>query len=607
METLLATNAGKTRRETVNGREYIVAPLTLIVPGVLNGSKGPLYYPPEHVARNPIAWNGMPIVVYHPDDNGVPVSARSPRVLERAGIGHIYNTTYDGKLKAEGWFDVEHTRTRDKTLAPAVQVLPRLEADRPIELSTGLFTQNTPAEAGSHHDGKPYTWIATDYQPDHLAVLPDQVGACSLKDGCGVLVNENADCVTNEEGVCTNCGGKGGKPGPCPKGTKGTASKPAASKKPAAKASTKPASAVKPKAGGDQSAKAHAASDTAHDLSQKANDRGSTPDKHIAAATAHIAASKAHTTAARQAQGTAKAIHQHATEHHKSMAEMYTKKSKNVYNTGSKGMDKPSLISWLTVNCDCWKGKEKVLETLVDEDLKKFKTQAIAAKVTNAAAAGFSGAFVTNADGEGEVAGVDIAALAEFFGITTDPAKDPVAFITELKSALDGVSKKLTGDTKEEDAIDKGADDATEGGPPAPTAPTGNRGTIVSKKTTAKEWLAGMPDEFKPVWNNAVTLEANTRAALVNRIVTANAKTEEAQAMLRPIYSKMDLQQLQTIAGALPQQHHGGVEALNPSFLGASVGLPVGNSRGNDSVDDGDDLPLPTLNYADMAYKRQTA
>jgi hypothetical protein len=40
---LTANLVGRSRRETLNGREYIVAPVTLIVPGVLNGSKGALY------------------------------------------------------------------------------------------------------------------------------------------------------------------------------------------------------------------------------------------------------------------------------------------------------------------------------------------------------------------------------------------------------------------------------------------------------------------------------------------------------------------------------------------------------------------------------------
>ena len=183
----------------MNGRDYIVAPLTLIVPGVLNGSKGALYYPPEEVSRDPDVWNGVPIVVYHPTRNGVHVSARDPDVLDKQGIGMVLRSKAGGKLTAEGWFDVEATRRVDN------RVLQALEAGSRMELSTGLFTENEPARGT--FNGKPYDAIARNYKPDHLAILPDQVGACSVNDGCGVMVNQWFEI---------NCGGPGGKPGPCP-------------------------------------------------------------------------------------------------------------------------------------------------------------------------------------------------------------------------------------------------------------------------------------------------------------------------------------------------------------------------------------------------------
>lgn len=49
-------------------------------------------------------------------------------------------------------------------------------------------------------------------------------------------------------------------------------------------------------------------------------------------------------------------------------------------------------------------------------------------------------------DGSGEVAGVDIAALADFLGIATNPAQDPAGFVKELMSKLDEISSKLRGD-----------------------------------------------------------------------------------------------------------------------------------------------------------------
>src|SRR5690606_32500277 len=102
LEQLTANFAGNVRREILDGREYLVAPLTMLVPGVLNGSQGPLFYPPQEVIKNPLSWNGMPIVVNHPVDGaGNPVSARSPEVLRKYGIGTVFNAFAKDKLGGE--------------------------------------------------------------------------------------------------------------------------------------------------------------------------------------------------------------------------------------------------------------------------------------------------------------------------------------------------------------------------------------------------------------------------------------------------------------------------------------------------------------------------
>jgi hypothetical protein len=208
VEIIVANLAGQSRHVTQNGREYIVAPLILIVPGVLSGSNGPLLYPPEEVAADPLAWNNMPLVAYHPTKNGVPVSARDPEILESRGIGYVFRThVSNGRLKAEGWFDVELTRKVDTYLPDNAKILPRLEAGLPIELSTGLFTYNEPAPEGATWNGIAYSATARNYRPDHVAVLPDQVGACSLRDGCGVMVNTWTSHTILEESMAliVNC------------------------------------------------------------------------------------------------------------------------------------------------------------------------------------------------------------------------------------------------------------------------------------------------------------------------------------------------------------------------------------------------------------------
>lgn len=184
MELLLGNIGGKVRRETLAGRDYLVAPVTLLRPRVLNGSGGPLFYPADEIARNVSAWNGMPLVVYHPTENGVAVSARTPAAAKKS-VGTVYHAKIDNEaLVGEAWFDIERTQAVD------ARILNDLNASRQIEISTGLATENEAAPEGSEADGVAYTGIARNYRPDHLAILPDQEGACSISDGCGVLNSE---------------------------------------------------------------------------------------------------------------------------------------------------------------------------------------------------------------------------------------------------------------------------------------------------------------------------------------------------------------------------------------------------------------------------------
>lgn len=172
--------AGKARRETRNGRAYLVAPLTLIVEGVLNGSRGPLYYPGDEIAASADDWNGMPLLVYHPKGS----SARNADDWMRSAVGNVFGVSWNEKtrkLRGKGWFDEELTLRIDPRVHNA------LKAGQRIEVSTGLSLTPVEAAAGATFNGASYTHTATKYRPDHVAVLPDQVGACSVLDGCGVF------------------------------------------------------------------------------------------------------------------------------------------------------------------------------------------------------------------------------------------------------------------------------------------------------------------------------------------------------------------------------------------------------------------------------------
>lgn len=229
---LLTLNAfGSVRPATRGGRPFLVANGTIIVPGVLPGSKGPLFYPEDEVRNSAPLWDNVDIVLRHPTDprTGAALSAKSAGVLQRVGMGLLQNTAFkSGRLGTELWFDVHNTERLDLTLHPDHRVLPKLRRGQPVELSTGLYTKQKPAPLGAVFNGRSYSAVAVAYRPDHLAVLPDEVGACSIRDGCGVLVNSRGEPTMTRLpdlfGTLTeNCGGKGGKPGPCKGWKKGLA------------------------------------------------------------------------------------------------------------------------------------------------------------------------------------------------------------------------------------------------------------------------------------------------------------------------------------------------------------------------------------------------
>lgn len=202
MGTLVVINAslGQVQRIKENGRTYLVADATMIVPGVLHGSKGSLYYPPSEVKSNPAKWDHIPLMENHPYDpvTNAPLSANDDGVWERQGLGEIRNTVYKGKLKTKAWFDENLTKSKSP------KIYQNLINNRPLELSTGLFTDNLTAPPNSRdpESGRSYDYIATNYRPDHLAVLPNQTGACSIQDGCGILVNSKRS--TNKKVLTSN-------------------------------------------------------------------------------------------------------------------------------------------------------------------------------------------------------------------------------------------------------------------------------------------------------------------------------------------------------------------------------------------------------------------
>lgn len=171
------------RHDKMEGRDFLVVPMIILTEGVHNGSDGPLLYPKEELSKTPDVWNYKPVVVYHPEMNGVGVSACSPEIITSRKVGVMMNTKFEkGKLKSEAWIEVTAANKVDDRIMKAI------ESNTMMELSTGVFVDNDKEEGEWKKED--YVGVARNYRPDHLALLPDKIGACSIKDGAGFLRNQ---------------------------------------------------------------------------------------------------------------------------------------------------------------------------------------------------------------------------------------------------------------------------------------------------------------------------------------------------------------------------------------------------------------------------------
>lgn len=168
--------------KTIAGKEYLIIPVVMIREGVHCGSAGPLLHIAEELEKSVPLWDGKPVTISHPSVNGVFVSADDPTVLANWAVGEVHDVRMEGdKLRANAWLDVQ------KLIALSPETLEMIQNCELIEVSVGVFSEedDTPGE----WKGETYTAINRNYIPDHLALLPGEVGACSIMDGCGVRVN----------------------------------------------------------------------------------------------------------------------------------------------------------------------------------------------------------------------------------------------------------------------------------------------------------------------------------------------------------------------------------------------------------------------------------
>ncbi len=171
-------------RKEVNNRTYLVVPVIMMVEGVHNGSRGAVYHSCDELRKSASDWNGKPVTISHPAINGQYVSANSESILKDWGVGHIENARMDGvRLKGDAWLDEQ------KLIGISPDTLLAINDGKILEVSLGLFSEED--EISGVWNGEEYITSAFNYIPDHLALLPEEIGACSVMDGCGIRVNKS--------------------------------------------------------------------------------------------------------------------------------------------------------------------------------------------------------------------------------------------------------------------------------------------------------------------------------------------------------------------------------------------------------------------------------
>lgn len=548
MEHLAVNAMGRARVEVIDGRKHIIAPLSLIVPGTLAGSKGALKYPEDEVAKGPERWDKVPLVVYHPTENGKPVSVQHPGVLEKSGIGFTRNSGYKGKLHTEGCFDIERVKAVDETLPEQHRILPRLKARKPIELSTGLFTDN------KLEDGE---LVARNYRPDHIAILPDQEGACGIKHGCGVhnkaqeptlkwLAKKLLGLVSKEPTVNCSC-----KP-------VSNAFSPAARQ---AALMARKRSQATAKSANSFAAKARVASKNAHLATDAGSER---------ATSLHSAAREAHLHAAKVAPAHAKA-HKAAADAHAVAIEAH-KPTANCNGKGGKPGPCPSRNHGEALETIASGGKPNAGKGL----LKAFQAGHIVQKVQDGVVHGYE---VTPAGHEAIARYKAKQAPASASADVGAAVKKNAAAAKKQKSIFNQETVTMPSKLEELTANCKGMSDEQI-----------QRiiDNVNKKPMTDAEWLASAPPGIQVAVNNAMAVVNDERKACIAKLV-GNAENKEA---LTAVYEKMDLPALRTLAAQI-------VPPARNNFAGTAPAVPANNAAS--VVDEKDILPLPVMNWAQPA------
>jgi hypothetical protein len=184
------------RVEELRGEKYLVAPLVLVREKVLNGG----YLSPDEIQSSEYGWDGRPVTAPpntdasgHPtNEDGEFISANRPDVIESMRVGFLGNVEYVDDLqtendeasahglRGEAWIHLKSVAAVGDAAKQATKAMAKGDT---LEVSTGYY--HIPVDESGEFNGDDFDQRQTNLMPDHLALLPNEKGACSWEDGCG--------------------------------------------------------------------------------------------------------------------------------------------------------------------------------------------------------------------------------------------------------------------------------------------------------------------------------------------------------------------------------------------------------------------------------------
>lgn len=169
---------------------YVINNVPLVKAMVLNNARLDV----NEIVKTLKAWNLKPVTFGHPKVNGNFVSAATEEVI-KDHVGFVNNVRMQvDKMRG----DLFLNKAKIDALPFGAEFIERVQRGDKIDVSTGYFDHMAEQESGIK-DGKHYSYVQKNIAADHLAILLDEPGACSVNDGCGINVNKTKTGDTMSE------------------------------------------------------------------------------------------------------------------------------------------------------------------------------------------------------------------------------------------------------------------------------------------------------------------------------------------------------------------------------------------------------------------------